>query len=146
MINLFNKLNTVTLKTTIKATFIETLSTTIKATFPVALNATIKTAFNETLSTTIKATFPAFLLSFIKIIFFIFLMNIYFDAVYFDSTIIYSFILIIVYNNVGMDKSRILSDNKGKIGIYMWTHIETGRIYIGSAFDLSDRLSRYFSH
>ena len=57
-----------------------------------------------------------------------------------------SFVPIIIYSNAETDKSTILTSNKGKTGIYMWTHIETGRIYIGSAFDLSIRLSRYFSH
>jgi len=52
---------------------------------------------------------------------------------------------VIVYNNVDTDKSKILFDNKGKSGIYLWTHKETGKIYVGSAVDLSNRLSKYFS-
>jgi hypothetical protein len=51
---------------------------------------------------------------------------------------------VIVYNNADTDKSQILLDNKGKTGVYMWTHIETGKIYVGSAIDLSKRLSLYF--
>jgi group I intron endonuclease len=39
---------------------------------------------------------------------------------------------------------NLLSDNKGKAGIYQWTHV-SGKIYIGSAFNLAERLGRYFS-
>jgi len=52
---------------------------------------------------------------------------------------------IIIYTNVETDKSRILSDNKGLSGVYMWKHEESGKIYIGSAVDLSKRFSLYFS-
>jgi group I intron endonuclease len=53
--------------------------------------------------------------------------------------------LVIVYNNAETDKKKILSDNKGKTGIYLWTHIESGKRYVGSAFNLADRLGRYYS-
>lgn len=36
----------------------------------------------------------------------------------------------IVYPNADMDKSSILSDNKGKAGIYQWTHILSGKKYV----------------
>src|SRR5690606_28603573 len=52
---------------------------------------------------------------------------------------------VIVYSNAETDKSKILSDNKGKAGIYLWTHKESGKKYIGSAVDLSKRLKDYFS-
>ena len=52
---------------------------------------------------------------------------------------------VIIYSNAGTDKSRILLDNKGKTGIYLWTHKESGKIYIGSAVDLSNRLKNYFN-
>jgi hypothetical protein len=52
---------------------------------------------------------------------------------------------VIVYNNAKTDKSKILSDNKGKTGIYLWIHIESGKRYVGSAFNLADRLGRYYS-
>jgi len=38
-----------------------------------------------------------------------------------------SFIPAIVYNNADTDKLRILTDNKSKAGIYLWTHIESGK-------------------
>lgn len=56
-----------------------------------------------------------------------------------------SFIPTIIYNNVEIEKSIILSDLKNKSGIYLWTHKESGKIYIGSAFDLSYRISKYLS-
>lgn len=51
---------------------------------------------------------------------------------------------IIVYSNVETDKSLILSNNKGKAGIYQWKHNESNKIYIGSAIDLSKRLNNYY--
>jgi group I intron endonuclease len=41
-------------------------------------------------------------------------------------------------------KLDILKDNKGRTGIYRWVHLKTGRSYIGSAIDLSRRLSKYY--
>jgi len=51
---------------------------------------------------------------------------------------------IMIYNNTDTEKSRILFENKGKTGIYMWTHNLSGKIYIGSAVDLSKRLKNYY--
>jgi group I intron endonuclease len=56
-----------------------------------------------------------------------------------------SFVPVMIYNNAETDKSIIFSDNKGKSIIYMWTYKETGKIYIGSAFDSSKRLKDYYS-
>jgi hypothetical protein len=56
-----------------------------------------------------------------------------------------SFVAIIVYSNANTDKLKILSDNKGRAGIYMWTHNESGKRYIGSAFDMSNQFKEYFS-
>ena len=52
---------------------------------------------------------------------------------------------VIIYNNVEIDKSRILSDLRGLSGIYMFTHKESGKKYIGSAVDLSKQLKNYFN-
>lgn len=38
-----------------------------------------------------------------------------------------------------------MKDNKTLAGIYQWTHIPTGRKYIGSSSNLSQRFSSYFS-
>jgi len=47
--------------------------------------------------------------------------------------------------DVGTDRSKILSENKDKTGIYMWVHKESGKFYIGSAFDLSKRFNSYYT-
>jgi group I intron endonuclease len=56
-----------------------------------------------------------------------------------------AFIPVMIYSNAETDKSIILTDTKGKTGIYLWTHKESGKRYIGSAFDLSSRLGNYFN-
>jgi group I intron endonuclease len=56
-----------------------------------------------------------------------------------------SFTPIVLYENINTDRSRILSDNKGLAGIYQWTHLESGKIYVGSAVNLSERLKDYFT-
>jgi len=55
------------------------------------------------------------------------------------------FVPIMIYSNADTEKSHILSDNKGKATIYMWTHNVSGKRYLGSAFDLSKRMYLYFS-
>jgi group I intron endonuclease len=52
---------------------------------------------------------------------------------------------VIVYSNANTDKSTILLDNKNRTGIYQWTHKESGKIYVGSAVNLSKRLNNYFN-
>jgi len=52
---------------------------------------------------------------------------------------------VIVYNNADTDKSEILAYTKARTGIYLWTHKESNKMYIGSAIDLSKRLSNYYS-
>jgi len=43
------------------------------------------------------------------------------------------------YSNVDHSKLDILKDNKGKSGIYMWTHLMNNKSYIGSSVDLNRR-------
>jgi len=50
------------------------------------------------------------------------------------------------YNNVDICKDQILSDNKNKSGIYMWKNRINGKCYVGSAENLSNRLSFYYSN
>ena len=50
-----------------------------------------------------------------------------------------------VYLNADTDKLDIIKDNKGKTGIYLWTHISSGNTYVGSSIDLSKRLNSYYS-
>lgn len=49
------------------------------------------------------------------------------------------------YHNSETSKAQILSYNTNKAGIYMWTNLISDKCYIGSAVNLSDRLSFYFS-
>jgi len=67
------------------------------------------------------------------------------DNKYFINNNGSSFIPVIVYNNADTEKLRILTDNKGLAGIYMWTHLESGKRYVGSSTDLSRRFRRYYS-
>jgi hypothetical protein len=58
-----------------------------------------------------------------------------------------SFLLVpvIVYSNAKSERLQILKDNKNLTGIYMFTNIESGKKYIGSAVDLSIRFRSYYS-
>src|SRR5436853_5920068 len=49
------------------------------------------------------------------------------------------------YFSTEADTDKILKENKNKSGIYMWINNNNGKQYIGSAVDLSNRLSFYFS-
>lgn len=49
------------------------------------------------------------------------------------------------YPNSDISKVTILSENKAKSGIYMWTNLTNGKCYIGSAVDLSDSIKFYYS-
>lgn len=62
-----------------------------------------------------------------------------------DFSVLLSTLPVIIYSNLETDKSKIIKDNKGKSGIYLWTHKESGKMYIGSAVDLSKRFTSYFS-
>jgi group I intron endonuclease len=55
------------------------------------------------------------------------------------------FVSSVVYNNAEEYKHLILADNNNKAGIYLWTHRESSKKYIGSSVNLSRRLSYYFS-
>lgn len=52
---------------------------------------------------------------------------------------------IISYENADTQKVEIFKANKEKTGIYRWTHIESGKSYIGSAINLSYRLKNYYN-
>jgi GIY-YIG catalytic domain len=49
------------------------------------------------------------------------------------------------YSNVYIQKEEILKENKGKAGVYLFTHIESGKMYIGSAKNLRVRFMQYFN-
>jgi len=49
------------------------------------------------------------------------------------------------YLNADLQKSDICRDNNNKTGIYKWTHIISGKSYIGSAINLSNKLKNYYN-
>jgi len=61
-----------------------------------------------------------------------------------DPIFLCAIIPIKTYSNAKDDKAQILSENKGKSGIYMWTNSINDKKYIGSAVDLSNRFSSYY--
>ena len=62
-----------------------------------------------------------------------------------DSFLLCIIIPIKIYSNAEADKSKIIKENKNKSGIYMWENIINKKKYVGSAVDLSNRLSNYYS-
>lgn len=48
------------------------------------------------------------------------------------------------YDNAFLMKKMIISENKGKSGVYMLTNTTTGNIYVGQSTDLSKRFIKYF--
>lgn len=53
--------------------------------------------------------------------------------------------LVKLYDNAHNMKIDIISENKAKSGIYMWTNLLTGDIYVGQSGDLSKRFRKYFT-
>ena len=49
------------------------------------------------------------------------------------------------YLNADTDKFAILEDNRGKVGVYRWVNILTGKSYVGSSKNLSVRFRQYFN-
>ena len=62
-----------------------------------------------------------------------------------DPFLLAAIIPIKSYSNAEADKAKILKENKNKSGIYIWKNIINDKRYIGSAVDLSNRLSNYYS-
>ena len=50
-----------------------------------------------------------------------------------------------IYLNADTSKELVIKDNKDKSGVYRWTHIYSGKSYIGSSSNLSKRFSNYYS-
>ena len=49
------------------------------------------------------------------------------------------------YINADIDKLRIIQENKGKAGVYLFRNSVNGKTYIGSSINLVGRLRNYFS-
>src|SRR6185437_9076236 len=62
-----------------------------------------------------------------------------------DVLLLSSILPIKVYSNADTMKQDIIKDNNKKVGIYLWTHKESGKTYVGSASNLKTRLSLYFN-
>lgn len=88
-------------------------------------------------------------LSTILIYRFAFLIILFSILLFYDplsSDYLYSFLVpVMIYDNAETEKSKILSDNRCKATIYQRRHKQSGKIYIGSAADLSKRMSSYYS-
>lgn len=52
---------------------------------------------------------------------------------------------VVVYDNADVDKTRILADNRKKIGVYRWINKINGNTYIGSSVSISVRMYTYYS-
>nr|QCW06955.1 hypothetical protein [Drechslerella brochopaga] len=49
------------------------------------------------------------------------------------------------YSNSDTQKLQIISENKGRSGVYHWVNLENGKSYIGSSVNLGRRLQHYYS-
>jgi group I intron endonuclease len=56
-----------------------------------------------------------------------------------------SIVPVVSYSNADTQRLEILKENNKKSGIYRWTHIKTGKSYIGSALNITKRLIEYYS-
>ena len=52
---------------------------------------------------------------------------------------------VVSYSNADKDKFIVYEENRNKSGIYRWNNLVTGDSYVGSAQNLTNRLSNYFS-
>lgn len=48
-----------------------------------------------------------------------------------------------IYSNAELQQKEILSENKGKSGVYCWTNLENGNSYVGSSVNLKNRFNHY---
>lgn len=51
-----------------------------------------------------------------------------------------------IYSNADLSKESIITENKGKSGIYLWVNLKNSEAYIGSSVNLGVRLRKYYSH
>lgn len=63
-----------------------------------------------------------------------------------DVFLLSSIVPIKVYNNADTMKKEILRDNYKKAGVYKWLNNLSGKFYIGSSINLSNRLRLYYNY
>jgi group I intron endonuclease len=63
-----------------------------------------------------------------------------------EHLLVYLIIPVKLYSNAMDDRSAIIAENKGKSGVYRWTNLTTGSIYIGSSIDLGRRFREYYRY
>ena len=82
-------------------------------------------------------------------IFLVFFTSYFLDLYFYSYSTVdlhYSLVLpVLIYSNPKSDKSKILSENKGKPGIYLWKNKKNGKKYVGSSVNLANRLRNYFN-
>lgn len=54
-------------------------------------------------------------------------------------------VTVVTYNDISAEIKSILSDNRGKSGVYIFTNKLTGKRYVGSSVDLGRRFGTYLS-
>ena len=93
-----------------------------------------------------KQFFNASILAFMSVVCYLLIFFFCFD--FLNSFYLLSLVPIVPtksYSNAEADKVTILKENKNKSGIYKWKNNINGKQYIGSAIELSNRLSDYYS-
>jgi len=63
-----------------------------------------------------------------------------------NDNLIANLIPIKIYSNADVLKTKRMFENKNKSGIYRWVNNINGKSYIGSAVDLSNRITRYYNY
>lgn len=53
---------------------------------------------------------------------------------------------VVSYANADILKEEIIKDNKGKVGLYRWVNLISGKTYIGSSAFLGRRFSSYYNY
>lgn len=51
---------------------------------------------------------------------------------------------VVIYPNADLNKSKIIVDNRNKVGIYRWVNSINNKTYVGSSTNLSERFLDYY--
>lgn len=84
---------------------------------------------------------------FIKNIIYLFIIYycLFYSVIIDQISILSAIIPFVEYTNADTAKLKILQDNVFKSGVYRWIHKESGRCYIGSSINLTNRFYSYFN-